>query len=136
MSANPMFSSSSIPVLEQVVSFTHARHSVLAGNIANLDTPGYRVRDLSPELFQERLKEAISQRDAEPASLGDPESFSPESLEGVRDSMESILYHDDSNVNLEQQIVEMQKNHNRYNMAMAIMNSQFRLLTSAIREQA
>ena len=25
---------------------------MLAGNIANLDTPGYKTRDLSPELFQ------------------------------------------------------------------------------------
>ena len=40
------------PVLEQVVNFTEARHGVLAGNIANLDTPGYKTRDLSPELFQ------------------------------------------------------------------------------------
>ena len=42
-----------MPVLEQVVNFTEARHGVLAGNIANLDTPGYKTRDLSPALFQE-----------------------------------------------------------------------------------
>ena len=57
-----LFRSSTIPVLEQVVNFTEARHGVLAGNIANLDTPGYRTRDLSPELFQDRLKEAIDTR--------------------------------------------------------------------------
>ena len=51
-----MFQSSTLPVLEQVVNFTEARHGVLAGNIANLDTPGYKTRDLSPELFQERLE--------------------------------------------------------------------------------
>ena len=44
-----LFDSSSLPVLEQVVNFTEARHGVLAGNIANLDTPGYRSRDLSTE---------------------------------------------------------------------------------------
>ena len=54
-----LFQSSTLPVLEQVVNFTEARHGVLAGNIANLDTPGYKTRDLSPELFQQRLKEAI-----------------------------------------------------------------------------
>ena len=41
-----IFGSTSIPILEQVVNFAEARHHVLAGNIANLDTPGYRVRDL------------------------------------------------------------------------------------------
>ena len=44
-----IFGSTSIPVLEQTVHFTQARHNVLAGNIANLDTPGYQVRDLSVE---------------------------------------------------------------------------------------
>src|SRR5687768_11775068 len=57
-----LFQSSTIPVLEQVVNFTEARHGILAGNIANLDTPGYRTRDLSPTLFQERLQEAIDTR--------------------------------------------------------------------------
>ncbi|HEX6961110.1 MAG TPA: flagellar basal body protein, partial [Lacipirellula sp.] len=57
-----MFSSGSLPLLEQVVNFTEARHGVLAGNIANLDTPGYRARDLSPEEFQERLKDAVEDR--------------------------------------------------------------------------
>ena len=46
------------PVLEQVVNFAQARHGVLAGNIANLDTPGYRVRDLSPEKFESDSKQA------------------------------------------------------------------------------
>ena len=60
--------STQIPVLEQVVNFSQARHGVLAGNIANLDTPGYRVRDLSPELFQERLKAAIQAKNTPPVS--------------------------------------------------------------------
>ena len=34
------------------MAFTEARHSVLAGNVANLDTPGYKTRDLSVETFQ------------------------------------------------------------------------------------
>ena len=47
---NKMFDSTTIPVLEQVINFSQARHAVLAGTIANMDTPGYRVRDLSPEM--------------------------------------------------------------------------------------
>ena len=47
-----LFQSTTIPALEQVVNFTEARHNVLAGNIANVDTPGYKARDLSVEDFQ------------------------------------------------------------------------------------
>src|SRR5688500_6687911 len=66
MGPSGLFDASSIPVLEQLVNYSQARHDVLAGNIANLDTPGYRVRDLSPRLFQERMQEALERRDAPP----------------------------------------------------------------------
>ena len=62
-----LFDGSTIPMLEQVVQFTEARHGVLAGNIANMDTPGYRTRDLSPELFQSRLQEALETKRKPPA---------------------------------------------------------------------
>ena len=61
-----LFDSSTVPVLQRVVEFTEARHGVLAGNIANLDTPGYKTRDLSPELFTAKLKQAIDRH----SSLG------------------------------------------------------------------
>ena len=54
-----------IPVLEQLVQFTQARHEVLAGNIANLGTPGYVARDLSVADFQARLQDAIEARHAD-----------------------------------------------------------------------
>ena len=52
-----MFESTTIPLLQEVVNFAQARHGVLVGNMANLDTPGYRTRDLSVDVFQDRLKE-------------------------------------------------------------------------------
>ena len=54
-----LFDSTNIPILQEVISFAENRHHVLAGNVANVDTPGYRVRDLSVETFQKRLKEVI-----------------------------------------------------------------------------
>ncbi len=83
-----IFQSSSLPVLEQVVNFTEARHGVLAGNIANLDTPGYKTRDLSPDLFQQRLKEAIETRNEpiSPTSLGDVADLSP---------ADAVVHHED-----------------------------------------
>jgi flagellar basal-body rod protein FlgB len=57
-----IFNSSAIPVLEQMVQFTQARHEVLAGNVANLGTPGYVARDLSVADFQTRLQDAIEAR--------------------------------------------------------------------------
>ena len=139
-----LFDSSTIPVLEQVINFTQARHGVLAGNIANLDTPGYRTRDLSPEMFQKRLKEAIQARH-EPQSptyainaqlSGRQPSNHLQGMDEVRESMKNILFHDDSDVSLEQQVTEIAKNQAQHNLAISIMTSQFRLLRAAITERA
>jgi flagellar basal-body rod protein FlgB len=143
-----MFQSSTIPVLEQVVNFTEARHGVLAGNIANLDTPGYKTRDLSPALFQQRLKEAIDTRHQpdSPTARGDAIGVSPydtqqrdekqiTAFNKVKDSMKSVLRHDGDDVSMEQQINEMVKNQQQHNLAINIMSAQFRLLRAAITER-
>jgi flagellar basal-body rod protein FlgB len=136
-----LFSNTTIPVLEQVVNFSQARHNVLAGNVANMDTPGYRVRDLSTETFQTRLKEAIEVKRARPAtsshvvSPGEWKPTAAEAMENVKESMKSILYHDDSNDGLDQQVAEIIKNQTQHNTAIAVMRSQFSLLQSAISER-
>jgi flagellar basal-body rod protein FlgB len=143
-----LFQSSTLPVLEQVVNFTEARHGVLAGNIANLDTPGYRTRDLSPALFQERLKEAIETRhqpattyDSDPFGLTPTYDAQPQkdrelaAFRKVEDSMKSIVRHDEGDVSMERQVNEIVKNQQQHNLAISIMSAQFRLLKAAITER-
>jgi flagellar basal-body rod protein FlgB len=141
-----LFQSSSIPVLEQVAKFTEARHGVLAGNVANLDTPGYKTRDLSPTLFQERLKDAIEAGRA-PTRTYESDSFGStykssrraarelKAFRKVEESMKSILRHDEADVSMEQQINEIVKNQQQHNLAINIMSAQFRLLRAAITER-
>lgn len=54
-----MFNATSLPALEQTAIFTQRRHEVLAGNLANLDTPDYRAKDLQVNRFQTALAESI-----------------------------------------------------------------------------
>jgi flagellar basal-body rod protein FlgB len=146
-----LFQSTTIPVLEQVVGFAQARHAVLAGNIANLDTPGYQARDLSVEDFQARMQEALTQQ-RRPAtatgfpdglgSLGDlalpgslaaaPPARRPPPMAEVAKNTRSIMLHDQSNVGMEHQVSEMVKNQMQHNMALTIMIQQFRQLQTAI----
>jgi flagellar basal-body rod protein FlgB len=138
-----MFDSSALPLLEQVVTFTEARHGVLAGNIANSDTPGYKSRDLSVENFQSRLKEALaskSEADIPPtyalnAQITGQTSRNDEPWEKVRETAKDILYHDQHDVNLETQITEIAKNQVQHNLALSIMNAQFRMLRAAVTER-
>jgi flagellar basal-body rod protein FlgB len=143
-----MFQSSTIPMLEQVLKFTEARHGVLAGNIANIDTPGYRTRDLSPVLFQERLKEAVetghqSTSQTYHSYVGNgirtataPAARDVDAFRKVEDSLKDILHHDGTDVSLEQQTNEIVKNQQMHNLAVSVMTAQLRLLRAAITERA
>lgn len=145
-----LFDSTPIPLLEQVVNFTESRHGVLAGNIANLDTPGYRTRDLSPQLFQQRLKDALeTSRSQSPRDgVGSYGNYGPlsnadmrvregrfQALHHVADSLKGILRHDENNVGLERQVNEMVKNQVEHNLAVSVMTAQFRLLRAAVTER-
>jgi len=132
-----LFNSTSIPVLQQAVQFSQARHTILAGNIANMDTPGYEVRDLSVDDFQSQLRELIHARregrtDVSPGIAGgDRAGITAETVAEPR----TITYHDKSNVGIEYQVTEMVKNQMQHNMALSIMSSQMRLLQVAISER-
>jgi len=132
-----LFNSTTVPVLEQVIAFSQSRHALLAGNVANIDTPGYRVRDLSVDAFQQALKNAIEAKDkpSEPLSPGMIGVDRNEAMREVHESMKSILYHDESDVGMEQQVTELVKNQMMHNLAIDIMSSQYRLLQTAISER-
>jgi flagellar basal-body rod protein FlgB len=148
-----LFGTTAVPLLEQVVNFTEARHGVLAGNIANIDTPGYKTQDLSPQLFQQKLREAVdASKVQQPADNGYTNfgfgnyATPPTSPVGqvdrnfaafdkVKDSYKSILRHDGVNVSMENQINQMVKNQQEHNMAAGILSNQFRLLRVAISER-
>ena len=52
----------SLPVLQRVMAFTEARHEVLANNVSNFDTVGYKAKDLSVEEFNDTLSSAVDRR--------------------------------------------------------------------------
>jgi flagellar basal-body rod protein FlgB len=143
-----LFSSTTLPMLEQAVNFTEARHGVLAGNIANLDTPGYRTRDLSTQEFESQLKEAVENRRqiaesprapypyAELYGGAEPTQEADNQLATVTDTVKGMLRHDDNNSSLEEQISAIAKNQAEHNLALSLMNAQFRLLRAAITERA
>lgn len=132
-----LFNATTIPVLEQVVGFAQARHTVLAGNIANMDVPGYRARDLSVGDFREQLSRAIEARNRPPVfrSPGEPEDRRGVELAEVSNKPEMVLYHDDGTKGLEYQVSEMAKNQMEHNLAVTVMVSQMNLLRTAISER-
>ncbi|MHC4400127.1 MAG: flagellar basal body rod protein FlgB [Planctomycetota bacterium] len=144
-----LFESTAIPVLEQVVQFSQSRHHLLAGNIANLGLPGYRVRDLSVGDFQKKLQRAMAARQQPRPPQPDYPTLSPGALafhngpipsqnpkiEQASKNLKTVVHDHDSKAGLEHQVSEMVKNQMQHNLALAIMSSQFRLLQTAISER-
>ena len=143
-----LFGNSALQSLEKTVEFADRRHAILASNIANMDTPGYKTRDLSVDDFQESLKtlHESKKRIAEQSPglrlsvLETPEEAPSLALEhdqavqNVYDSMRQVVYHDGSDDSLELQVAQMSKNQSMHNIAIALMRSQFQNLKMAISE--
>lgn len=150
----PLLESTTLPLLKQVARFAERRQDVLAGNIANLDTPGYRMRDLPVQQFQQALEQAIASRHApsSPGHLALPleqpggvtttpasiEDFFPESLfaASAPSAQPGITFQDANNRSLEDQFLQMTKNSVLQQFALEVMRTQFDQLQTVISERA
>lgn len=139
-----MFDSGAMPVLDRVVQFTQARHRVLTDNIANLSTPYFKPRDLSPASFQATLRDAIDQRrtrpnpTAGPLALRDTDELRFERA-GLgahpKPSHQGILFHDQNNRDLERTMQHLAENTLMHNTAIEVMRNEFSIMLTAIRER-
>ena len=118
------------PVLEASVRFAADRHGLLAANVANVDTPGYVQRDLSPELFRQKLRRTLD-RARRP---GAPSDVAALRLRPTPRG-EGILFHDGQARSVEQLVTDQAKNALTHNLMTELLRKQFDLLESAIRER-
>ncbi len=57
-----------IAVLGKLMAFAEARQKMLAENIANIDMPGYKTKQLDPTVFQAAMRRAIGARGTHPGA--------------------------------------------------------------------
>lgn len=132
---NGIFSQTTIPILSAVADFAQVRHTVLAGNLANLDTPGYQAVDLPLQDFRNYLREAVAERETSTISPGTMVYLRRAGAPAWSKEAKPLLRHDGNDVAVEQQVTEMVKNQMLHNTALSIMANQFRLLLTAIGER-
>jgi flagellar basal-body rod protein FlgB len=140
-----LFDSSTIPLLEQVAAFAERRHEVLAGNLANINTPDYRTRDLPVAEFQASLRDAVA-RHGQPQAGGSPgwsfagdsgaaELFPRSLFRAVESAPRGVTFQDGNNRNIEREAMELNKNSFLQNVAIELMASQFSRLQAVISER-
>lgn len=121
-----LVNSGSAGLLEQVINFTARRHRLIAENIANIDTPGYRQKDLSVSAFRKALAEMARRGRAGPL---------PAEVLAVRQPAAGILAHDGNNRSMEQLAADMAGNGLLHNVAVELLRKQYQKLETALRER-
>ena len=105
-------------MLEQLMSHARDRHGVLSSNIANVDTPNYRAKDLAP--FDATLARTSAAQSAE----GGPGS----SATAVRTADDQRPREDGNTVSLESQMAKLEENRVRYGVASSVVSRRLALL--------
>ncbi len=130
-----------LPALERMVAFTQARHEMLAENIANIDTPGYRTKQLDARAFQRTLKEALDRRDGDhksPFKMRGNRQFRQGSdgslaVTPTLEPPENVLFHDGTNARLERQMTDLAENAMMHQFATQMLKGRYDGMITAIR---
>jgi len=112
------------------------RQTLIASNLANLDTPGYRTRDFS---FEGAMKAAFSgQTSPNALTLTNPmhlQSSSDPSLPPTTDALRPNAERNDGNdVSLDRENMLLARTQTNYQTASTLMQVELRKLSSMIRE--
>jgi flagellar basal-body rod protein FlgB len=112
-------------ILEKMLDISAFRQKVLASNIANADTPGYKAKDIS---FQKELANLMD-GPIEGSAAGQPQKKSFEVLETVT----TMSNRDGNTVNLDIEMAKVAENTLLYNTAAQLMTTKTRMLKDVIK---
>lgn len=108
-----LFNDSTTPLLTRYLDLGAVRQRLIASNLANVDTPGYRTRDID---FGSEMQKALDQ--------------SPT----VRDVDGLIDRPDGNNVNVDREALLLAQNQLQFRVGVQLLRSEFRRLMTAINE--
>jgi len=107
-------------LLQGYLKVTSDRQQVVASNLANIDTPGYHVRDINfQSAMQSALNEATSGLPADPATV---------EVEGLPERP------DGNNVNMDRESMLLSQTQLQYQMGVQLVKEEFHRLLTAIKE--
>ena len=125
-----------IQTMDRSLSLASQRQALIASNLANLDTPGYRTRDFS---FEGAMKAALSGQTS-PSSMktthpmhlqGSTSASLPPSTDALQPNAER---NDGNDVNLDRENMLLTRTQTTYQSASTFMQVELRKLYSLIRD--
>ncbi len=112
------------------------RQQIVASNLANIDTPGYKTKDISFQATMQELlsNEAVPLRTTRPEHMAATElSFTPLEQE-VFEVQNLPVRGDNNNVDLDREMLKLGETSFGYSLMAQLLRGKFRTLASSINE--
>jgi flagellar basal-body rod protein FlgB len=127
---------STYSVLGKALDLRSQRHSLIAANIANADTPGYKSRSLK---FEDELKKIVPSTDKMSLKRTNRNHFpisnnNNDVTPAVIQDDTQIIRPDGNTVDLDKEFVKMSENHIMYDSIAQILGRKYKGLLAAIKE--
>jgi flagellar basal-body rod protein FlgB len=113
-------------ILQKIVQAANIRQRVLASNVANADTPGYKGKDVKFDNLLGREKQLLT---TNPKHLGGANSGT---VSGKTEIEDSLSWEDRNNVELNVEVANMTDNALLHDAAVTIMTTKIRMFKTAI----
>ncbi len=114
-------------LLERLITATNIRHRVLSSNIANVDTPGYRAKEID---FRRALEGASAELKA--TAPGHIQAGPAGGAGSVR-AEETHSWGDRNNVELDIEVAKMTENALLYQTGVRLLSTKMRMIRNAVR---
>lgn len=130
-----VFGKIGVPMMTKFLDLSSLRHKLIAGNIANVSTPGYRSKDID---FHGELKKVIGKKDhivgkmthEKHIPLGKSKLQPPEIIENKTRGGNGI-----NNVDIDKEVANMAQNQIYYSIGAKLMARKFQGLKNAIKSK-
>jgi len=119
-----LYSQENYLISKKLLDATHLRHEALSNNLANVETPGFKRRDL-PENFSVELRRAVDRKDFRRVKALPPRSAEDRQAKPVRI--------DGNTVQLDEEMLAMNRNSLNYEYLTRAVGSSIKELNSAIK---
>lgn len=113
-------------VLHRILQAANARHKVLASNIANAETPGYKARDIT---FGDAFGKQLNLIKTDSKHMNSTNG----GTDGKMEVKKNPSWGDRNNVELNVEVAKMQENAIRHAAAIKILNSKIKMYKDAIK---
>ena len=113
----------SATLLEKMLDVSSIKHKVIANNIANVNTPGYKKMEVS---FSDQLEKAVNEN-----AMNKFDTLQPKIVISKEDTSETVR-NDGNNVDMDKEVSSLVKNTLSYNIYTQLLSKKFEGIKSAI----